>query len=322
MVPRRIQSPLGRSTASPTPRSEKHSPDGERHGTAIRQLNYDLKQMCRRNRDGSRATQRDRERHLTLMANDLHAMGFHHMRPTSLKTKHVEALVALWRDRGLSDGRMRNLMATLRWWAAKVDRRGVVAKSNDHYGIADRSQVARFSRARQLAPEALARVTDRLVRLSLHLQRLFGLRREEAIKFRPSIADHGDRVVLKASWTKGGRGRVIPVRNAEQRKLLDQLHAEVGNGSLIPPGARYVDQMRRYERQTANAGLSRMHGLRHAYAQQRYLEITGRECPIAGGPKSSELSASERWLDRQARLEISRELGHGREQITTVYLGR
>jgi hypothetical protein len=32
----------------------------------VRDLNYQLKALCRRNRDGSHATQRDRERMLTL----------------------------------------------------------------------------------------------------------------------------------------------------------------------------------------------------------------------------------------------------------------
>jgi hypothetical protein len=34
----------------------------------VRDLNHQLKQLCRRNRDGSHATQRDRERVLTLIA--------------------------------------------------------------------------------------------------------------------------------------------------------------------------------------------------------------------------------------------------------------
>lgn len=37
------------------------------------------------------------------------------------------------------------------------------------------------------------------------MQAAFGLRREESIKFAPSFADRGDSVVLKPSWTKGGK---------------------------------------------------------------------------------------------------------------------
>ena len=73
---------------------------------------------------------------------------------------------------------------------------------------------------------------------------------------------------------------------------------------------------------TANAGLSKMHGLRHAYAQQRYLEITGWPSPHAGGPGKEALTPAQRPVDLHARLVISEELGHAREQITAVYLGR
>ena len=43
--------------------------------------------------------------------------------------------------------------------------------------------------------------------MSLELQRAFGLRREEAMKFQPSYADQKDHITLKASWTKGGRAQ-------------------------------------------------------------------------------------------------------------------
>ena len=56
-----------------------------------------------------------------------------------------------------------------------------------------------------------------------------------------------------------------------------------------------------------------MHGLRHAYAQNRYEELTGWKAPAAGGPDSKSLTPEQRELDREARLTISRELGHERE---------
>jgi len=83
----------------------------------MRNLNYALKQLCQRNRDGSRATQRDRERSLDLFANQLHEMGFRYMAASSLKPKHVEALVERWKAEGLDPGTIKNRMAALRWWA-------------------------------------------------------------------------------------------------------------------------------------------------------------------------------------------------------------
>jgi hypothetical protein len=65
-----------------------------------------------------------------------------------------------------------------------------------------------------------------------------------------------------------------------------------------------------------------MHGLRHAYARDRYEELTGWVCPAAGGPLAKELTLEQREQDHEARLTISRELGHEREQVTAAYLGR
>jgi len=288
----------------------------------VRDLNYQLKELCRRNRDGSYATQQNRERQLSLMADQLHELGYRAMNARSLKPKHVEALLRRWQGEGLSIGTLKNRMAALRWWAHKADRRHVVARSNDYYGIPERSFVSTESKAKQVDRTALERVRDPHVRMSLELQQAFGLRREEAIKFKPSYADRGDRLVLKDTWTKGGKAREIPVRNTAQRAVLDRAHRLAGRGSLIPGHRNYRQQLRIYERHTANAGQSKLHGLRHAYAQRRYEELTGWKSPAAGGPSGSALSASERSLDRQVRLAISEELGHEREAITATYLGR
>ena len=158
--------------------------------------------------------------------------------------------------------------------------------------------------------------------MSLRLQAAFGLRRAESIKIQPVWADRGNQLVLKASWAKGGRAREIPIRNEEQRRELDAAKSLAGKGSLIPAGLSYVDQLRRFEHQCAAAGIHRVHGHRHQYAQVRYRELTGWAAPAAGGPRSKELTPEQREVDRQARLTISEELGHGREQIAAVYLSR
>ena len=115
---------------------------------------------------------------------------------------------------------------------------------------------------------------------------------------------------------------------------MDHAHAVAGRGALIPSERRYVEQLRVYERQTAKAGLSKLHGLRHHYAQARYRTLTQRyaearavphkgwDAPVNGGPRRDALTPAQREIDHLVRLQISQELGHEREQITTVYLGR
>ena len=169
----------------------------------MRDLNYELKQLGRRNRDGSYATQHAREAILTQIAHQLVGLGFRDMKATSLKPKHVTALVALWQSQNLSAGTIKNRMTELRWWAEKVNKQNVMARTNEAYGIARRQYVTNLDKSRTLTHGELGQVTDPYTRLSLKLQAAFGLRREESIKIRPMAADLGDRLVLKDSWTKG-----------------------------------------------------------------------------------------------------------------------
>jgi len=288
----------------------------------MRDLNYQLKLLCKHSHEGSFETRVGRERQLSAIANQLHDLGFRQLKATSLKQKHVQALVDQWLQQNLSPGTIKNRMSCFRWWAEKVNKRAVVASANDFYGIPDRQFVSHESKAKDLAEEQLAQVKDEHVRMSLRLQQAFGLRREEALKIQPRWADRGDHMQLKSSWTKGGRERTVPIRTPEQRAVLEEAKRLAGLGSLIPGGRNYIEQLRIYERHTANAGLSKMHGLRHAYAQQRYLELTGWQSPHCGGPSRVQLTKSQRDIDQRVRLTISVELGHVREQITAVYLGR
>ena len=288
----------------------------------MRDLNYQLKQLCKRNRDGSYATQANRAWLLSQMANQLHELGYRGMGVRSLKPKHVLALIEFWDRQGLSIGTRKNRLAALRWWAGKVGKVSVMARSNSTYGIGSRSYVAKATKAKALDEAKLERISDPYTRLSIRLQAAFGLRREEAIKFQPSYGIRKGHIALKSSWTKGGRARKILVTNDAQRILLEEVSAFAGNGSLIPPELRYVQQLRRYERQLRNVGLENLHGLRHAYAQRRYGELTGWDAPAAGGPASKSLGPDQRALDRGAREIIAKELGHARETISAVYLGR
>ncbi len=85
-------------------------------------LTYTLRQLCRRNRDGSHNTQADRIRSLGLIARQLCESGFRQMKAPSLKGKHVLALLDRWQGEGLSPGTIKNRLAHLRWWAEKSAR--------------------------------------------------------------------------------------------------------------------------------------------------------------------------------------------------------
>lgn len=284
-------------------------------------LTYTLRQLCQRNRDGSFTTQADRMRSLSLAARQLREAGFRQMKASSLKGKHVQALLERWQGEGLSSGTLKNRLSHLRWWAEKIGKAGILPADNTQLGVPERRYVTNISKAQELGTR-LEQVTDAHVRMSLQLQAAFGLRREEAIKFQPSYADRGDHIALKGSWTKGGRERTVPITTPEQRDALQAAHHLTGIGSLIPANKTYIQQRHVYDGQCKAASLSHMHGLRHQYAQSRYEALTGWPAPAAGGPPVRVLSDTQRTQDTAARQVISRELGHERLQITAVYLGR
>ena len=288
----------------------------------MRDLNYQLKQLCHRNRDGSFATQADRERMFALFANQLHQMGFRHMRADSLKPKHVEALVERWKAEGISTGTFKNRLATLRWWAEKIGKPNVAARDNDAYGIERRQYVTNRDKGKDLDPAQVDKVRSPYVAMSLRLQEAFGLRREESIKIRPGWADEGNAIRLKPSWAKGGRERVLPIRTEAQRAVLNEAKKLAAGRSLIPAASNYREQLKVFKAECQRVGINGVHGLRHRYAQTRYLEKTGWHCPARGGPTKKQLTPEQRSIDQRVRLEISLELGHGRGQVTATYLGR
>jgi hypothetical protein len=286
----------------------------------VRKLNYELKQLCEANRDGSYSTQKSRSYALAKAANDLHDLGFKNMGKNSLKLKHVEALLKHWRANDVTNATLKNRLTHIRWWADHLKKPGLLPKNNDAFGVGKRTYVSGHNKAVQLDGR-FADITDLHVRLSLRMQEAFGLRREESIKFNADYAHRGDKIVLKPSWTKGGRPREIPIRNEQQRLLLAEVRKLVGPHALIPQKNSYVQQLKVYENQLQKADFHKMHGLRHAYAQARYHEITGWSAPVAGGPKRANLDAKAKDLDNHARQIISRELGHERREIVAVYLG-
>lgn len=232
-------------------------------------------------------------------------------------------LLDQWRKDGIATGTLKNRMAALRWWAEKVGKENCVPRTNAAAGIERRSYVPKASKAQWLEQAVLSKVKHERLRVSLELQQAFGLRREESMKFQPSYAMEGrtDSIRTKASWCKGGRARVIPIISDYQREVLQRAMAIAGSGSMIPPDKTYKAWLSTYKEGTRSVGLRNMHGLRHGYAQSRFEKLAGFKAPVAGGPKKIHLTEEQRAINSKVRLQISAELGHGREDVMKSYLG-
>ncbi|RRR77714.1 MAG: integrase, partial [Candidatus Viridilinea halotolerans] len=169
---------------------------------------------------------------------------------------------------------------------------------------------------------------------TLELARAFGVRREEAIKAdldrwsREAARhdQHGNSYVNVQEGTKGGRDadRWIPVGEAQRQALANALAVRPeGSANLIAPHETYaqlaisrggeIAQGREILRQH---GLPGYHDSRAAYACARYQQITGHPAPAVAGER---LAPKDK--DLEARLTISKELGHGRVDVLVSYVG-
>ncbi len=195
--------------------------------------------------------------------------------------------------------------------------------------ISERSQV------RQDAPGALdrtaysraldavrAEVGERAAAV-VELARELGLRSKEAslLDARAALAEASERgAVTITEGSKGGREREVPITSPGQVQALERAAQAQGDArAVMPPGENWQSwregQLRDARELVQAATGGGLHDLRAAYACQRYESLTGHAAPCAGG------EIHDRAADLAARLEISAELGHGRVDVASEYLG-
>ena len=104
-------------------------------------------------------------------------------------------------------------------------------------------------------------------------------------------------------------------------RLGDQHHERVAAIVLLARNesyAAFLQQTVRPARETLHKqGLKGFHELRAAYACERYEQLTGHAAPVNGG----HCYRIDRDFDRQARQQISLELGHNRIDVVVAYIG-
>jgi len=287
-------------------------------------LKHSIIQLTKHNKDGSFKTQANRKERLLLIADQLAEGGYKIFHIKQLKYKHVKFLVNRWLQEQKDPGTMKNRMTDLRWVMKKFGKTDVIPTANAALNIPNRRYVTNEDKSISISEGDLSRITDQNLKMSLILQREFGLRREESIKIRINQAVVGDELRLKGSWCKNGRPRTIKIEYPEQWQAIEQVKAFVGASqrALIPYNKKYVQQENTYRNQTGYAGIHKLHGLRHAYAQRRYQDLTGWPCAAKGGLLKNEMNDNQLRLDKAAREILTAAMGHERLDVISVYLGR
>ena len=295
--------------------------------TKLRSAKFSINELVKQTHGHSYASQADMRHMLFRCIKDLHALGYKVGHVKGLQPKHIFALVEHWKAQNKSPATIKNYMSKLRMTARLLDKANLIKPDNAAYHIDKRAYAPTQNKA--IHHIDLTKCTDPYIRLSLEGQALFGLRREESMKFTVREAVNGNTIIIKPSWTKGGIGRTLDITHDLQRQWLNKVAQLVLPGhSLIPPDRSYKQHLSHYEAQAKAMGVYKLHGLRHAYAQRRYKELTrlfdptgqGLIPPIDGGKQYKAMTDAEKIIDRQARQMLSRDLGHSRISITRVYL--
>lgn len=167
----------------------------------------------------------------------------------------------------------------------------------------------------------IAALSERGVAIA-ELARELGLRTKEASLLNAQAALReatSQGVVTISDGTKGGRVREIPLTSERQFAVLERAATSQGDArAVMPPNQNWKtwreNGLREIRETLQQHGISRLHDLRSAYACDRYQQLTGHKAPVLGGQ-------APRDIDRDARLQIANELGHGRISITNSYLG-
>lgn len=284
--------------------------------------------------------------------------GGGHFSTIATHTCRIEAAVEFWRERSIRDARRidlpefcayarhvaellasgeingvsyaQNLIssANVCLEALRGDRR-IRVSPVEYVGKRRRSRIRMPSGldAAQVRTCAEALRARDLVRAAsvLELARHGGLRLREASLANLPRLDREARALGKCNiqdGCKGGRDapRWITVTDELPTVLQAALATRpLGSTCLVAPGERVIDFYRR-EIQAARRvikahGITCLHDLRAAYACDLYVAITGRPVPLASP------EPVDRDMDRQARLALSEALGHGREDVSSAYIG-
>lgn len=285
----------------------------------------------------STKTRHERQSFYLLMVAQLWQLGFRIRKLESLAGKHVEALMEMWFKNDIAASNLHTRLSMVRVlchdWLGKE---GLVKNIAD-YLPADqvrRNTVAKDSKAwddKGVDPWeiiGLAKQIDERLAVMLAMQHAFGLRVKESIELRPANAVvEGGRAIQVYEGTKGGLLRRIDIVCDTQRQTLEWARRVAGKGKT--GRLRWTDlswkqaQNRFYNLARKRLGLTRKdlgvtcHGLRHGFAHWRYEFHTGLPTPVQGGA----LGKIDRATHQGACMDVTRELGHNRKDVTTGYYG-
>lgn len=264
----------------------------------------------------------------------------------NLTSKHLSVVAERWVDQGKAVSTIHKYISGVRQVAEAYGNTHLKTTSELMNDVGERIVAARVyatNMDRSVPADVYENSMERLrsgefgedgkrLACQMDLMRELGLRYEEARKFNPERSVLADGRVYIVDGTKGGRDRMLHEVSEKGWAAIEGIRPyidkEYGNSMPCKEAqweARGYDMAQATGISRAECGAS-FHGLRHAYAQERYEQMTGFKCRAAGGTLEEAVAvAGSGWkqCDEEARLILKGELGHGpeRDSVVSTYIG-
>ena len=265
--------------------------------------------------------------------------------PRNLGDRHVSAIVTLWQQEKLAPATIQTYLSFLRGLARWLGKHGLVRPPQDYglkpeeYERHEASERDKSWSAHQINIDALVgeiALFDPYVGAAMRLMRATGMRRKEAIMFRPhqcvvafeatglplhkKKADGYARIKRGA---KGGRERFVALDTSERAAAIEHAKALAAShdAHMGHPSHDLKQAMRRFDYVMKKFGITKKqlgvtaHGLRHEVLIDQFERLTGQAAPVRGGTKLPT------EIDEPARKEVAELAGHVRKRASNAYLG-
>ena len=284
-----------------------------------RALIAQLDKLARHNRQESYKT---RQRYYEAMQRFCRFLAdeYHIQKLTNISGKHLTSYVCYLQERGRAASTVKTELSAIRFWHDQLSSPKYRLPANNELTVGlERRRIGGMDR--HWTPEqfaafaAVCREAGRddyadIATLTYYV----GLRIHEVCRLDTAAVEAWERTGALTVKGKGGRIRSVPVTAEAAKQALRDRRAAVQRGHKLfvsddVATDAYIHAFQAFLRehrpdQGANPRPLTHHGMRHSYAVRQYREA------VDGGA-----------TEYRAKLEVSKLLGHGRADVTDVYLG-
>jgi len=273
--------------------------------------------LYRHNRQGSYKT---KERYFEAYKRFLRYVAdvYHLEKIQNISGKHLEAYVDFMQSKGLSPSTIKTDLAAIRFWHDQIPNAKYVLPPNSEFGL-ERRKFGGVDRAwndseynRMILQCWNSGRED--YEACIVIARYCGLRLHEVMRIDTAIARaalKNDCITIKG---KGGKVRDVPITESVRIVLEKFLQRTSPGHKLFVPDDKqthvaktelqnFINSKRKFVQEDFSKPPITFHGLRHTCAQDWYRALLAQDRP-----------------EIEARLQVSKWLGHEREDVTRIYL--